>query len=57
MDKNINIATRDFKTNLVKLINDSQLPAVLLFEILHGVTIEINNELQREIKEAEESAS
>lgn len=54
-EKNINIRIRDFKQDLVNLINDSGLPAFLIFEILNGLTLEINKGIQDEIAAAEKS--
>lgn len=51
MDKNINIVIQDFKRDLVELINKSGLPAFLLYEILNGITLQIANQIQQEIKE------
>ena len=52
-EKNINVAIRDFKQDLVNLINDSGLPAFLIYEILNGLTLELNNQIQKEIRAAE----
>lgn len=54
-NKNINVVIRDFKQDLVNLINDSGLPAFLIFEILNGLTLEINKGIQDEIAAAEKS--
>lgn len=54
-EKNINIRIRDFKQDLVNLINDSGLPAFLIFEIINGLTLEINKGIQDEIAAAEKS--
>ena len=54
-EKNINVRIRDFKQDLVNLINDSGLPAFLIFEILNGLTLEINKGIQDEIAAAEKS--
>lgn len=51
MDKNINIVIQDFKKDLVELINKSGLPAFLLYEILNGITLQIANQIQQEMKE------
>lgn len=52
-NKNINVVIRDFKQDLVNLINDSGLPAFLIYEILNGLTLELNNQIQKEIRAAE----
>ena len=52
-EKNINVVIRDFKQDLVNLINDSGLPAFLIYEILNGLTLELNNQIQKEIRAAE----
>ena len=51
MDKNINIVIQDFKKDLINLINNSQLPGFLVYEILNGITLQIANQIQQEIKE------
>lgn len=48
---NINIVIRDFKKDLINLINNSQLPGFLVYEILNGITLQIANQIQQEIKD------
>ena len=49
--QNINITIRDFKKSLAELINGSGLPGFLIYEILNGLTQQINAQIQAELNE------
>ena len=51
--ENINIRIRDFKNKLGALINESELPGFLVYEIFNNYTLQINNAIQAEIDAAE----
>ena len=48
-EKNINVVMHDFKQGLVNLINDSGLPACIVYEVMNGLTLQINNQMQSEL--------
>ena len=54
MDTNvqINLAIRDFKSNLTDLINNSGIPGFVIYEILNNYTLQVENSIQNEIEAA-----
>ena len=54
MDTNvqINLAIRDFKSNLTDLINNSEIPGFVIYEILNNYTLQVGNAIQSEIDAA-----
>lgn len=49
----INIATKKFEENLVKLINESGLPEVNVFFVMSNITGMVNEELKRKVAKEE----
>lgn len=49
----INIATKKFEENLVKLINESRLPEVNVFFVMSNITGMVNEELKRKVAKEE----
>lgn len=49
----INIATKKFEENLVKLINESGLPEINVLFVMSNITGVVNEELKRKIAEEE----
>lgn len=49
----INIATKKFEENLVKLINESGLPEINVFFVMSNITGVVNEELKRKVAEEE----
>lgn len=49
----INIATKVFEENLVKLINESGLPEVNVFFVMSNITGMVNEELKRKVAKEE----
>jgi hypothetical protein len=43
---NINNLISNFKSNIIKDINESKLPGYLIYEIMNGLTLQIQNQLQ-----------
>lgn len=50
--ENINIKIRDFKQKVGNLINESDLPAFLIYEIFNNYTLQIKNAIQEDINNA-----
>ena len=48
-EKNINQIVNVFKKELIETINNSGLPAVLVYEILNGLTLQLKNQMQAEL--------
>jgi len=51
MEKPITIAINEFKTSLIDIINNSELPAEILKYILIDVTSQLNNLAVRQLEE------
>lgn len=49
----INIATKKFEENLVKLINESGLPEINVFFVMSNITGMVNEELKRKVAKEE----
>lgn len=49
----INIATKNFEENLVKLINESGLPEINVFFVMSNITGMVNEELKRKVAKEE----
>lgn len=49
----INIATKKFEENLIRLINESGIPEVNVFFVMSNITRVVNEELNRKITEEE----
>lgn len=43
MDKPLSLKRRDFLTAVIKAVNESGLPPCVIFEVLRGVTGEVEN--------------
>ena len=49
----INIATKNFEENLLKLINESGLPEINVFFVMSNITGMVHEELKRKIAKEE----
>ena len=49
----INIATKNFEENLIKLINESGLPEINVFFVMSNITGMVNEELKRKLTKEE----
>lgn len=49
----INIATKKFEENLIKLINESGLPEINVFFVMSNITGMVNEELKRKVAKEE----
>ena len=51
----INWATYNFKQEVVNAINTSGLPGVLVYEVLNGLTLQVQNQILSEMKKDNEA--
>lgn len=51
--KDINTMAINFKQEIINAINTSGLPGILVYEILNGIQLQIQNQIQSEMKNTE----
>ena len=51
----LNWMTYNFKQEIINAVNTSGLPGILVYEVLNGVVLQIQNQLQEEMKQSEKT--